>query len=116
MKSNITFLRMRSSDDLGQQRLEAELNVAEILKNGWVGSRLEFKSATKTNPQGFGECVAKALNYATDTGEPQGGLPKEWMARALYRWLRRKKDSGDLGKNNSKKPGKPPGNQSEQTT
>ena len=32
--------------------------------------------------------------YAMDTGEPQGGLPKEWTARALYRWWRRKKDSG----------------------
>ena len=80
---------------LAEQRLEAEINVAEILKNGWAWSRLEFKNGTKTNPQGFGECAAKALKYATGyTGEPQDWLLKEWTARALYRWLRRKKDSG----------------------
>ena len=28
---------------LAEQRLEAEINVAVILKNGWAGSRLEFK-------------------------------------------------------------------------
>ena len=42
---------------LAEQRLEAELSVAEILKNCWAGSRLEFKNGTKTNPQGFWECV-----------------------------------------------------------
>ena len=74
--------------------LEAEINIAEILKNGWAGSRLEFKNGTKTNSQGFWEYAAKALKYATgDTGEPQDGQPKEWTARALYIWLRRKKDS-----------------------
>ena len=36
---------------LAEQRLEAEINVAEILKNGQAGSRLEFKSGTKTNPR-----------------------------------------------------------------
>ena len=63
-------------------------------------SRLEFKNGTKTNPQGFGECAAnlKALNYATDTGEPQDGQPKEWTARALYKWFRRKKDGGKFTK------------------
>ena len=83
---------------LAEQRLEAELNVAEILKNGWAGSRLEFKNGTKTNPQGFWECAAKALNYAMNTGEPQDGLPKEWMAQALYRWLRKNKDCGGFTK------------------
>ena len=78
---------------LAEQRLEAEFNVAEILKNGWAGSRLEFKNGTKTNPQGFGECAAKALNSCNGYGEPQDGLSKEWMARALYRRSRRKKDS-----------------------
>ena len=84
---------------LAEQRLEAEINVAVILKNGWAGSRLEFKKGTKTNPQGFWECAAKALKYATgDTGESQGGIPKDWTARALYRWLRVKKDSGKFTK------------------
>ena len=80
---------------LAEQRLEADINVAEILKNGWAWSRLDFKNGTKTNPQGFWECAAKALKYATGyTGESQDWLLKEWTARALYRWLRRKKDSG----------------------
>ena len=84
---------------LAEQRLEAEINVAEILKNGWAGSRLEFKNGTKTNPQGFWECATKALKYANgDTGEPQDELPKEWTARTLYSWLRRKKDSGKFTK------------------
>ena len=84
---------------LAEQRQEAEINIAEILKNGWAGSRLEFKNGTKTNPQGFWEYAAKALKCATgDTGEPQDGQPKEWTARALYIWLRRKKDSGKFTK------------------
>ena len=66
------------------------------------GQDWNFKNGTKTNPQGFGECAAKALNYATDTGEPQDALPKEWAARALYRWLRRKKDSGKFTKRAAK--------------
>ena len=33
-----------------------------------------------------------------DTGKPQDGQPKEWTARALYIWLRRKKDSGKFTK------------------
>ena len=84
---------------LAEQRLDAEINIAEILKNGWAGSRLEFKNGTKTNPQGFWEYAAKALKYVTgDTGESQDGQPKEWTARALYMWLRRKKDSGKFTK------------------
>ena len=112
---------------LAEQRLEAEINIAEIFKNGWAGSRLKFKNGTETNPQGFGEYAAKALKYATsDTANLKmdyqrngrrglctdgcvrrktvGSLQKEWQK------------NGDLGKNNSKKLGKPPGNQFEQTT
>ena len=78
-----------------EQRLEAELNIAEILnsiKNGWAGSILEFKNGTNTNPQGFGN--------VRQNGEPQDGplLPKEWTARASYRWLRRKTDGGKFTK------------------
>ena len=36
---------------LAEQRLEAELNVAEIFKNGWAGSRLELKNGTKSEDQ-----------------------------------------------------------------
>ena len=71
--------------------------------NRWAGSRLEFKNGTKTNPQGFWECSAKALNYATDTGEPQDGRPKKWKVWALYRWLGRKKDWEIYKKSGSKK-------------
>ena len=85
-------------DRAWRAKVRAEINIAEILKNGWAGSRLEFNNGAKTNPQGFWERAAKALKYATgDTGEPQDG-PKEWTARVLYRWLRRKKDSGKFTK------------------
>ena len=85
-------------DRVRRAKVRAELNVAESLKNGWAGSSLEFKNGTKTNLQVLWECVAKAQNYAADTGKPQDELPKEWTAQALYRWLRRKKDSGKFTK------------------
>ena len=65
-------------DRVGRAKVRS-WTVAESLKNGWAGSSPEFKNGTKTNLQVLWECVAKALNYAADTGKPQDELPTEWL-------------------------------------